>query len=213
AVEVVVDTTAPGVPTDLAVPSPTNDNTPTWTWTASTGDVASYEVSLDGAAAVDIANVTSFTPSALADGRHNLKVRALDALRNASAWAGPAEVLVDTVAPVIRLINPENGARLNITTASTILADLFDGGSGVDQARVWLKIDEGEWVAPTAIAGGTLYYVVNLPFEATDDKWHSIEIKAKDVVGNETRVHACFKVELYREGFGFGRLRFPEESD
>ncbi|MGE5574153.1 MAG: fibronectin type III domain-containing protein [Bacteroidota bacterium] len=210
---VTIDTTAPGVPTDLAVTSPTADNTPTWTWTASTGDVASYEVSLDGAAAVDIANVTSFTPSALADGRHNLKVRALDALRNASAWAGPAEVLVDTVAPVITLINPENGARLNITTASTILADLFDSGSGVDQARVWLKIDGGEWVAPTAIVGGTLYYVVNLPFEATDDKWHSIEIKAKDVVGNETRVHACFKVELYREGFGFGRLRFPEESD
>ena len=213
AASVVIDMTAPGVPANLAVPSPTNDNTPTWTWTASTGDVARYEVSLDGAAAVNVGNVTSYTTSALADGMHNLKVRALDALGNPSEWAGPAEVLVDTVAPVITLINPEKGARLNITTASTVLAELLDAGSGVDQANVWVKIDDGEWVAPTAIVGGTLYYVVDLPFEATDDKWHSISIKAKDVAGNEKREDACFKVELYREGFGFGRLRFPEESD
>ena len=210
---VTVDTTPPGVPTNLAVPSPTKNNRPTWTWTASTGDVDRYEVSLDGAAAVNNGNVTSFTPpGALVDGQHNLKVRALDALGNASDWAGPAEVLVDTTAPVITLINPKDGARLNITTASTILADLFDSGSGIDQAKVRLKIDKGEWVAPTAIAGGTLYYVVNLPFEATDDKWHSLEIKARDVVGNEATVHACFKVELYRQGFGFGRLRFPEQE-
>ncbi|MBC7083502.1 MAG: Ig-like domain-containing protein [Firmicutes bacterium] len=213
AASVVIDMTAPGVPTNLAVPSPTNDNTPTWTWTASTGDVATYEVSLDGAAAVDIGDVTSFTSAPLADGVHSLKVRALDALRNASAWAGPAEVLVDTVAPVITLINPENGARLNITTASTILADLVDSGSGIDQTKVRLRIDGGEWVAPTAIVGGTLYYVVNLPFEAFDNKLHSLDIEAEDAAKNKTRVSAWFTVELYREGFGFGRLRFPEESD
>jgi hypothetical protein len=207
-----IDMTPPGVPTNLAVPSPTSDNTPTWTWTASEGDVERYQVSLDGAAPVDVGDATSFTAPALADGVHNLRVRALDDLGNLSAWAGPAEVLVDTVAPIITLINPENGARLNITTASTILAELFDRGSGIDQSEVWLKIDEGEWVAPTAIVSGTLYYVVNLPFEAYDDKWHSIEVKAMDVVGNESTIHACFKVELYREGFGFGRLRFPDED-
>ena len=211
---VTIDTTAPGVPTNLTVSTPTNDTTPTWTWTASTHDVASYEVSLDGGAAVNIGNKTEYTPGgALSDGVHKLKVRALDALGNASDWAGPAEVLVDTVAPVITLINPESGARLNITTASTILADLFDSGSGIDQTKVRLRIDGGEWVAPTAIVGGTLYYVVNLPFEATDDKWHSLDIKAEDAVGNKASVSASFKVELYREGFGFGRLRFPEESD
>jgi hypothetical protein len=214
AASVVIDRTAPGVPTNLAVPSPTKNNTPTWTWAASTGDVASYEVSLDGGAAVNIGNETKYRPGgALSDGLHNLKVRALDALGNKSDWTAAVEVLVDTKAPEIILLSPLEG---NITTASTVLIELSDGpiGSGIDAESARLRIDEhGDWVAPTAIVGDTLYYVMNLSLLTGSDEDHTLELEIGDVVGNLTKKKWMFKLELYREGFGFGRLRFPEESD
>ena len=101
AASVEIDRTPPGIPTNLAVPSPTSDNTPTWTWTASTGDVAGYEVVLDGAAAINIGNMTEYTPAPLADGTHSLKVQAFDLLGNKGSWTDEAIVLVDTAPPAV----------------------------------------------------------------------------------------------------------------
>ncbi|MDD4792352.1 MAG: Ig-like domain repeat protein, partial [Firmicutes bacterium] len=99
AASVEIDRIPPGIPTNLAVSSPTSDNTPTWTWTASMGDVASYEVVLDGAVAMKIGNVTEYTPAPIIDGTHSLKVQALDLLGNESGWTDEAIVLVDTTPP------------------------------------------------------------------------------------------------------------------
>ncbi len=107
--EVLVDTEKPEPPADLKVDeTPTADNQPTWTWTGSTSsDAASYEVSLDGAAAINIGDELEYTPRSLADGTHALKVRTIDLRGNVSGWTAEVEVLVDTmtlVAPVIEMV-------------------------------------------------------------------------------------------------------------
>ena len=107
--EVLVDTEKPEPPADLEVDeTPTADNQPTWTWTGSTSsDAASYEVSLDGAAAINIGDELEYTPRSLADGTHALKVRTIDLRGNVSGWTAEVEVLVDTmtlVAPVIEMV-------------------------------------------------------------------------------------------------------------
>ncbi|MEW6228397.1 MAG: Ig-like domain-containing protein, partial [Bacillota bacterium] len=96
AASVVIDTTPPGVPTDLAVVSPTTDKTPTWGWSAMAG-AAGYEIRLDGAIIEDVADAIVYTHSEeLGDGSHTLEVRSYDDLGNKSAWCAPVTVVVDT---------------------------------------------------------------------------------------------------------------------
>ena len=59
-----LDVEPPGAPTNVAVTTPSNDNTPTFTWTAATDDasgVASYQARIDSASFADIGNVTTYT--------------------------------------------------------------------------------------------------------------------------------------------------------
>ncbi|MDK2932088.1 MAG: large repetitive protein, partial [Bacillota bacterium] len=209
---VTVDTAPPDVPGMPQTTSPTNDTMPTWTWGAVSG-AASYNVYLDDAFVGNQAG-TSYTPSAdLSDGQHYLQVSALDDLNNESAKSEAGYVVIDTTGPEIKLLSPLEG---NITTASTVLIELSDGpnGSGVDGESAQLQIDEkGDWVTPTAIVGDILYYVMDLSLLSGADEWHTLEVKVEDNAHNLSSQKWLFKLELYREGFGFGRLRFPEESD
>jgi len=190
---VIVDTEKPEPPTDLeidpddlvkdsegnpVVPSLTTEKQPTWTWAASTStDVASYEVSLDGAAAVNIGlpATLEYTPAPLADGKHALKVRAIDERGNASGWVGPVEVEVDTTvakpnAPVPTK-NPTNEIPVWTWAAVTDLHGpvtynvYFDGAS----EPVASGLTTTTW-KPDAIP--------------TPDGTHYLQIEAVDGLGN-----------------------------
>ena len=98
---VVVDTTAPNIP-QPNTQTPTNDNTPTWTWN-SVADATHYEVVLNEVLqSIQLSN--SFTASGLNDGNHTIKVRARDSLGNYSGY-GVHVVEIDTISPAPPIIS------------------------------------------------------------------------------------------------------------
>ena len=78
-----IDTTAPSIPSPTTE-TPTNNSSPTWTW-SSDSDVVEYDIILDGNTEQSQDN-SSFTANNLADGTHEIKVRAKDAVGNLSAF-------------------------------------------------------------------------------------------------------------------------------
>ena len=105
-----VDTTPPPIPGIPTTASPTNDQTPDWTWNprddmSVPGEAAaSYNVYLDDAF---VANVSAnqfvesnYGPIVLAEGRHELQVTALDAVGNESARSATGHVVIDTAKPI-----------------------------------------------------------------------------------------------------------------
>ena len=106
-----VDASVPTTPGSPTTPTPTNDDTPTWTWAASTDsgvglDTPAYEVQWSqdsgfaGGVTSDTANAASFTHgSGLPDGTWYFRVRAVDVVENRSGWSGTGTVVIDTNAP------------------------------------------------------------------------------------------------------------------
>jgi hypothetical protein len=120
---------APGTP-DLATASDTGyssvdnittDNTPTITWAAVAG-AATYKVSVDGGAFIDVGNALTYTPGALTstgvDGEaHTFVVKASSAAGNDGPVSGTLTVTVDRTGPAYA----SGPALINLNT-STIYA-------------------------------------------------------------------------------------------
>jgi hypothetical protein len=134
-VEVSSDTTAPSVIITALTPDPTNDNTPTFTGTA-TDDlsaISSVEYRVDSgswlaASASDgafdsISEGYTFTTAALSDGAHTVDVRATDSAANTTLEANYASdsFTVDTIAPSVVSTSPANGAS-NVAVGTTVTA-------------------------------------------------------------------------------------------
>ncbi len=129
-----INPTAPGNPTTT---SPTNDNTPTWTWdAASDTNLDHYIFFWDTFLGGEINNsgnigvgTTSFNHSlSLLDGSWYSKVKAYDAANNTSV-SGNGSVVVDTIAPTAPVATP--GAGDYMSDQSVTLASSDSGGSGL----------------------------------------------------------------------------------
>jgi len=206
-VGVTVDKTAPGAPTMRPVVSPTNQVDILFSWNAPDDhDVARYEVSLDDGAPVNVSMDTSYLALGLSEGTHTLKARAVDTTGNIGPWSGNAVVVIDLTAPVITFLNPTDGAEFNITTSSMIIIQI-DGE--FDDETIRFKTGTSGWLPPTAIIGNLAFYFMEVPFSAFES--HTVSAKVDDNVGNEEVESITFEVDNYRDGFGFGRFRFPTE--
>jgi hypothetical protein len=86
-------------------PTPTNDSTPTFQFSAS-DPLAGLECSVDGEAPA--ACSSPFTTAVLGDGPHRLAVRAIDALQNAGEWAN-RDFTVDTSVPEVSFTEGPDG--------------------------------------------------------------------------------------------------------
>jgi len=174
-----LDVEPPGAPTNVAVTTPSNDNTPTFTWTAATDDasgVASYQARIDSASFADIGNVTTFTvtgANAVADGSHTFEVRAVDNAGNVGA-AGSVNFNIDATPPTA----PTNLTRTTpdrVNTPTFTWDDSTDAASGLERYQV--SMDSGEFAD---IGAETTYTVAN----ALADGSHTIQVRAKDRAGN-----------------------------
>lgn len=108
---VLVDTTVPSVPGTPSTSSAITDNTPTWTWTASTDSgsglaATAYTLqwSKDSSFTSDVFTATSastsFThSSALADGTWYFRVKVSDIVGNSSAYSSAGSITINTVVP------------------------------------------------------------------------------------------------------------------
>lgn len=86
-------------------PTPTNDSTPTFQFSAS-DPLAALECSVDGGAPATCSS--PFTTAVLGDGPHRLAVRATDALQNAGEWAN-RDFTVDTSVPEVFFTDGPDG--------------------------------------------------------------------------------------------------------
>ena len=113
------DTTPPNTTITGGPDGPTNDDTPTFTFTSSeTG--SSFECRVDDA---DFSTCSSpRTPAALADGPHTFEVRATDAAGNVDPTPASRAFTVDTVAPVTSITGGPDGPTNDNTPTFTFVS-------------------------------------------------------------------------------------------
>ena len=208
---VTVDTTGPDLEDIEVNPSETTKNTkPEWSWSAP-ADADRYIITLikDGSSYFHDGayRYNTYQPS-LPDGSYQLRVIAIDALGNESAAMSSVPVTIDATGPMITIINPIAKAEpYDINSAATIIVQ-FSDRSGIKNSSIKILIDgDTLGVSPTAIMGDTLYYVKrnNYDFKVVD---HAVTVHIEDNLGNVAEKTVIFKVNNYRKGFGFGRLKF-----
>ena len=115
-----IDIQSPFIPNPLSQ-TPTNDNTPTWNWSA-ISDAVEYEVILNNISQGFVTE-NSFTATTLSDGNHEIKVRAKDSVGNLSAF-GTHNVLIDTIAP--ETPNPFSQTPTSNTTITWSWSEIFE---------------------------------------------------------------------------------------
>lgn len=109
-----VDTTAPDTTITIAPTYQTNDNTPTFTFggsddlTAQADLLFSYKVDNDNWS--DYQSATSATLASLPDGSHPFYVKAKDAAGNEDPDPAKHTFTVDTIAPTVEGVTPDDGA-------------------------------------------------------------------------------------------------------
>lgn len=120
-----------------------NTGNVTVTWEA--GPYISYfEVSLDGASAVNVSTNTSITFDPLEEGTHNVNVTAYN-LEGYSLY-DEVNFIVDMTVPSLMITYPAVGAWYNVTTINATWT-ATDAGSGIHNTSV--SLDGGEWITVT----------------------------------------------------------------
>jgi hypothetical protein len=133
AINITVDNTAPTTPgTPDTTSDLTNDNTPTWTWTASTDATAglhateaySVDFSQDETFATGVTSSTTAANTythtdALATGTWYLRASAQDTEGNRSATSTAGSVIIDTVAPTAGTVAFPSITSTTITASTT----------------------------------------------------------------------------------------------
>ena len=187
------DTTPPSVTITALTPDPTNDNTPTFTGTAtdtqSSISSVQYKVDTGGwtaATASDgafnsLSEGYTFTTTALADGAHTVYVRATDSATNTTAEANYAtdSFTVDTAAPSVTSTSPEADATgvavstaVSVTFSEAMKASTITTGSfTLDGVSGSVSYDSGTYTAtftPSANLAESTTYTATLSTAITD---------------------------------------------
>ena len=194
------DTTAPSVTIVALSPDPTNDNTPTFTGTATDtqSNISSVEYRVDSgswtaATASDgafdsLSEGYTFTTSALSNGAHTVYVRATDAASppNTTAEASYASdsFTVDTGAPSVTIValspDPTNDNTPTFAGTATDTLSII--------SRVEYKVDSGSWALATASDGAfdSLSEGYTFTTSALSDGAHTVYVRATDAATNTT---------------------------
>ncbi|UCC93931.1 MAG: hypothetical protein JSW25_04500, partial [Thermoplasmata archaeon] len=135
-------------------------------------------------------------PSGLSDGPHTIHVRA----RNAPGLISEVtdiEFTVDTLAPVLEIIEPEDGSKLSQKARKVQVTFTVEDASGVSE--VSYRIDGGAWMD-----GQTTDRELDLEMDAFGE--HTVDVRVVDGVGNPTVGSTTFKLEKTEEDAGIGSL-------
>ena len=170
----------PNAPVVVAA-TPTNDRTPTWTWTIAPGSEASaVEYQLDGVDGAWISGaptIVSYTPeNDLSDGNHTLFVRILSSGGTYSA-VSPCTVLIDTLPP----LSPVVGGTASTTQRRPIWTWVLPGESQPEVILIKYRLDSGSPGVWTE-AGPEVSM-----FQPTGDLEygiHTFSVQAADAAGN-----------------------------
>jgi hypothetical protein len=184
--ELVVDGTAPIVPTALAAsPSPANAQV-TVSWSGSTDSggsgLAGYSLEISADAGSSWAELTRGMPTSHVfspdQGSYQLRVRAFDSVGNASAWSTVASLVVDKTAPSapgkpIAAPAVSAGGSVSISWAGST----DSGGSGLSTYELEASKDGAAWAALSSLAG------TSYSFGPTQGSYQ-LRVRALDHAGN-----------------------------
>ena len=179
-----VDSTAPAVsPADLTTDSGvsdtdniTNDNTPTFAGTAEVGaTVAIMEDATVLGTIIATDGTWSITSTLLADGIHNISVRATDQAGNATV-SSPLAVTIDSTNPTIDM-----PADRTVIEGDMVTLTATPNGTGSDIAgRLWhlVTATNGQMIADSSTE--------SITFTAIDNGIYTFNYTATDLAGNST---------------------------
>ncbi|MBD3244065.1 MAG: hypothetical protein GF331_25965, partial [Chitinivibrionales bacterium] len=169
-----IDITAPAAPTVNGA-TPTNDRTPTWSWSSDAQGCGIFRYSLNSstlAAASPETTATSYTPDAgLTEDTHTLYVWERDVAGNWSA-AGSKVIVIDASAPGVPQVNgvsPTNNSRPTWTWSSA-------GGIGTYR----LQLDNPNLAGVTETTTDTAF----TPSADLAEGAHTLYVQERDAAGN-----------------------------
>lgn len=188
-----VNTAAPAVrfssPTNNSVTG-SNSVVLSWTITNPGTGLTSLQVALDSGTWQSLSlSATSYAFTSLADGSHNLWVRATTANAQTTVYL---RVTIDTTAPTATITSPTGDPWVNVTSES-IAFSASDATSGL--ATLTLSLDNATGVSVT---GQTTYTLTGL----TDGN-HEAQLTATDNAGNVATATADFRVDTTKPAVTF----------
>lgn len=170
---IIIDITGPEKP-EVSADILTNDTTPTWNWTFTSG-TAVFRYRLDGGSWVTHENLfdRQFTPaSELSEGAHTLEVQACDSVGNWSQ-SGSHTVTIDITGPE----KPEvSGDVLTNSSTPTWNWTIPDGS-----AAIRYRLDEGNWKYLYYLNSGADSYTADSELSEGE---HTLEVQARDSLQN-----------------------------
>ena len=192
-VTIAADCTPPGTSIGSGPADPTNDSTPSFTFSG-TGAPTSFECSIDNAAFTTCSS--PFTVPALGDGSHSFRVRAIDAVGNVDPSPPIRTFTVDTLPPDTSIASGPSGP-IRSRSASFALA----GGASFE-----CSLDGG----PYATCGSPA------TFSGLGEGRHTFAARAIDAAGNvdASPARRAFRVDRSVAGAKLrakGRDRFKDK--
>ena len=210
-----VDTIAPGTPTKSspADGTKTTDNTPTFTWNATTdtgSGIQVYEIWVDndpGFSSPEICEntadntVTSHTPgTGLADENYSWRVRAWDNAGNAGSFEAAWTLLIDTTKPAApAMVSPADGENTNDNTPNLDWDTVAENSTPVlyyaalsDNLAFPYENDNSGWAT---------YDNYQITTELSEGVWYW-RVGAKDNAGNvgDNSTSRSFRVDITAPG-------------
>jgi hypothetical protein len=151
-------------------------------WTGSSAStIGRYWISLDNGAYIDVGQNTTYVLSGLAQGEHNVTLRALNYAGNWNTTS--VNFTVDSVAPAIDIVAPADGMH---TTDRNITVEwsVTESGSGLDSVEI--SINGGDWIS----VAESDYAMKNLT-----DGSYTFAVRATDIAGNVGIAFVVFSVD------------------
>ncbi len=158
-----VDTTAPQTTIDSGPSGPTNDTTPTFTFSSEAGAALQCRIDAASFAACN----SPFTPAALTDGAHTFEVRATDEAGNTDVSPASQAFTVDTTPPTLPAIDSGPAGTIKLTGATFAFSSEPD-------ASFACSLDGAAFAACTSPA----------VFAGLGQGAHTFQVQATDLAGN-----------------------------
>ena len=184
-----------------APPDPTNDNTPTFTFTGSTiapRTIAGFECSVN--AAPFAACISPHTTTPLADGNYNFQVRAIDDLNTPDPSPEVTFFTIDTVPPTINYGAVQTNSTANVPFTANVSDNL-----AVAEVRVFFSLNGGPFNSAVCAAmlgeGGPTPYQCTIPGQRSGTAV-AYYVRATDTAGNNGFEPPATAPNMYLTGTG-----------
>lgn len=214
------DNTPPTEPTNLAWTSPITDPTPSFSWTASTDNIAvkGYYVNITGYPTYYIGNVTIWeSPDTISDCNHTFNVWATDTVGNNSTIAS-LNFTIDTTAPTVIIIAPTTTSPTYTQTPTTIY--IAYNYTELHPKNVTIRIHNathtiGQTTITTLAAGTNINRNDSVTIAAAADGAYNVSVTIYDIADHSTtdeKANAVIVARVRCIYFDFGTDVSPVEA-